>query len=236
MMRYLLCRNLQELVLGRIGSRLKSSWYFPPMQQQLLQSHQEDGQAEDQAATDEAAAEQAAAAAAGQAAGALAVLAGVVSRDGSRMVQGAAAAGAATNCDAGPSSSQQCVCSRLSDKLSVDRQQRQHQQECSRSNSCCLVVEGESSWVAEPAAARALPVPIQQQQPTVVVGQQAEGVELAQMPAGVAVMGQGTGRPTHAEPDDDHLACVAVQVLLAGPANEKLQLQGPSLSNEQMAC
>jgi hypothetical protein len=39
-----------------------------------------------------------------------------------------------------------------------------------------------------------------------------------------------------AKPDVDHVACVEVQVLLAGHANSKLQWQDPSLSNEHMAC
>jgi hypothetical protein len=109
---------LQELVLGRIGSRLKSSWYFPPMQQQLLQSHQEDGPEEDQAA-----AEQAAAAAAGQAAGSM--LDGVVSRHGSRLVKDAAAAGLAVASGLSSSATQQCE---LRDEQIASEQQQMTQQ------------------------------------------------------------------------------------------------------------
>jgi hypothetical protein len=64
-----------------------------------------------------------------------------------------------------------------------------------------------------------------------MVEQQAECVELEQKHAGVAVIGEDEDMP-----DVDTVACVEVQVLLARPANSKLQLQGPGLSNEQMAC
>jgi hypothetical protein len=209
-------RCLQELVLGRIGSRLKSSWYFPPMQQ-LLQAHREDGRAEDQAATDEAAAEQAAAAAAGQAAGA--VLAGVVSRDGSKLGKN----------DAASASSAAVIC--CGDKDNASRQQQQQQQRVSsRSNSCCLVAEGEGSWVAAPAAACALP-DLNQQQQHVRLEQQAECAEPVQLHAGVDVYVQNGVAAA-----EDDIACVEVQVLLAGTADSKMRLQQHSLSNEQMSC
>lgn len=154
------CCRLQELVLGRIGSRLKSSWYFPPMQQQLLQAHQEeDGQAEQNLA----AAEQAAAVAAGQAAEA--VLAGVVSRSGSRLAKDMPAAGAAVADSAGAS----CI-------LHSDLDDERHTED--------------------------------EQQPDEQV-------------AGAA--------------KEEEVACVEVQVLLAGTASGKQQLQEHGLSTEQLS-
>lgn len=147
-------------MLGRIGSRLKSSWYFPPMQQQLLQAHQEeDGQAEQNLA----AAEQAAAVAAGQAAEA--VLAGVVSRSGSRLAKDMPAAGAAVADSAGAS----CI-------LHSDLDDERHTED--------------------------------EQQPDEQV-------------AGAA--------------KEEEVACVEVQVLLAGTASGKQQLQEHGWSTEQLS-
>jgi hypothetical protein len=126
--------------------------------QQLLQAHQEDGHAENQAA-----AEQAAAAAAGQAAES--VLAGVVSRCGSRLGEESPAAGAAVACGAGASCEQHCV--------STDQQSAS------------------------------------EQRPDEQGGGAAEEEEV-----------------THVE----------VQVLLAGAANSKQQLQEHGLSAEQVPC